>query len=149
MNVLEVLLAPLRAVQEALANVGWDRPSTRLGISFLVASAVFFLANFADKAWLSYQVAQEKQQQMATIQQTEQQIAQLKATLNNLHSRSYYKQAARQYGYVMPGDIQIEIQKSVAEPQGVAQQGNVPTPVPTSTHDSVLRRVLQAVVPGI
>lgn len=149
MNVLEVLLAPLRAVREALASIGWDRPSTRLGISFLVASAVFFLANFADKAWLSYQVAQERQQQVAAIQQTVQQIAQLKATLNNLHSQAYYKQVARQYGYVMPGDIQLEIQKSPSGSQGSVQQRSVPTAVPARTPDSVLRRVLQAVVPGI
>jgi cell division protein FtsB len=144
-----MLLAPLRAVREALASVGWERPSTRVGISLLVASAVFFLANFADKAWLSYQVAQERQQEVATIQQTDQQIAQLKATLADLHSESYYKEAARQYGYVMPGDIQLDIRNRPSQAQGATPQRTAPAPAPTLTRDSLLRRVLQAVVPGL
>jgi cell division protein FtsB len=146
---MEVLLAPLLAVREALADIGWDRPSTRLGISFLIASGIFFLANFADKAWLSYQVAQQRQQQIAAIQQTDQQIQQLKATLNDLHSQSYYVQTARKYGYVKPGDIQLEIHQIPVEQQIAAPQRSIPAPTRVPAHDSLLRRVLQAVVPGL
>jgi cell division protein FtsB len=146
---MEVLLAPLRAVRESLADIGWDRPSTRLGISFLIASGIFFLANFADKAWLSFQVAQQRQQQVAAIQQTNQQIQQLKATLNDLHSQSYYVQAARKYGYVKPGDIQLEIHQMSAPQQSIPPQRSVTAPPTVPAHDSVLRRVLQAVVPGL
>jgi cell division protein FtsB len=146
---MEMLLAPLRAVREALADIGWDQPSTRLGISFLIASGIFFLANFADKAWLSYQVAQERQQQSAAIQQTDQQIQQLKSTLNDLHSPSYYVQAARKYGYVKPGDIQLEVQKSIVDQQSGVPQRGVPAPSHAPARDSLLRRVLQAVVPGL
>lgn len=141
--------SPLRALRESLASVGWERASTRLGAALLVVSAIFFAANFAEKAWLSYQFAQVKAARLAQIAAAEAQISQLHHDLAYLHSRPFYVQEARRYSYVQPGDIPLEISVLPA-----ADSAPPPAPAPvahtrTPQHESWLRRILQAIVPGI
>ena len=128
----------------------FDRTSTRLGVALLVVSAIFFAANFADKAWTSYQVAGQRQDRIAQISAMNTQIQQLKSDLVSLKSSDYYLQAARHYGYVRPGDIQIEVMNSLvlstAGPSGSAVAAVAP---PQGKSPFVLRRVLEAIVPGL
>ena len=128
----------------------FDRTSTRLGVALLVVSAIFFAANFADKAWTSYQVAGRRQDRIAQISAMSAQIQQLKADLVSLKSSDYYLQAARHYGYVRPGDIQIEVTNNLVPTTAGPVGGAVAAvPPPQDKSPSVLRRVLQAIVPGL
>jgi len=132
--------------------------STRLGVALLIVSAFFFSANFADKAWLSYQVRQQKQQQLARIAEVKREISQYRHDLAYLHSRAYYVQAARAYGYVLPGDTQIQLSVSnVAQssPPATVLTSQLTQPA-TPKHKSTLsfwQRWLQAaatlIVPGL
>jgi cell division protein FtsB len=130
--------------------VKFDRTSTRLGVALLVVSAIFFAANFADKAWISYQVAGQRQDRIAQIAKMNSQIQQMKTDLVSLKSSDYYLQAARLYGYVRPGDIQIEVTNtpglSSAGPGGSAVAS---VAQPPDKSQSVLRRVLEAIAPGL
>jgi cell division protein FtsB len=130
--------------------VKFDRTSTRLGVALLVVSAIFFAANFADKAWTSYQVAGRRQDRIAQIAKMNAQIQQLKTDLVSLKSADYYLQAARHYGYVRPGDIQIEI-TNIPGPSAVGPSGSAvaSVPAPQDKSQSVLRRVLEAIAPGL
>jgi cell division protein FtsB len=123
--------------------------STRLGVSLLVVSAIFFAANFADKAWVSYQVGQAKQQRLAAIAETSAKINQLKHDLSYLHSSAYYRQAARQYGYVEPGDIQLSLTQGPPAQDAVVDRSSPQPAAHSKLHDSVLHRLLQSVVPGL
>jgi hypothetical protein len=139
----------IRSMQESFASIGWDRMSSRLGISLLVVSALFFAANFADKAWVSYQVGQEKQQRLADIAIASAQISSLKQDLSYLHSKTYYMQVARRYGYVQPGDIQLELNQIPAPPSTAGDRPAQPAAKQAKQHESLLHRLLQAVVPGL
>jgi hypothetical protein len=139
----------VRTLREAIASVGWDKASGRLGITLLVVSAVFFAANFADKAWVSYQVGQAKQQRVEAIGLLSNQIQTLQQDLTYIHSRSYYMQEARKYGYVQPGDIQLELTTQAAPSVGAPDRVAVPTTVQHKASQSLLHRLLQAVVPGL
>lgn len=137
-----------RVIRESLASVGWDRASTRLGAALLVVSAIFFAANFADKVWLSYQFAQAKTDRLNQIAATQGQIAQYRHDLAYLHSRTFYVQEARRYGFVQPGDYQLQVSVQGSTPAETPLTA-VPTAAPVSHHESWLRRFLQAIVPGI
>jgi cell division protein FtsB len=139
----------MRAFRGSFSSVGWDSMSTRLGVSLLVVSAIFFAANFADKAWVSYQVGQAKQQRLAAIAETSTRISQLKHDLSYLHSSAYYRQAARQYGYVEPGDIQLAVTQGAPSQDSVVVRSAQDPNVHPKPHESVLHRLLQAVVPGL
>lgn len=138
-------------VRESFASIGLNRMSTRLGIALLVVSSIFFAANFADKAWVSYQVAQQKQQLVAQIQQTNQQIGQLNTDLKYMHTRPYYIQAARQFGFVQPGDIPVSISTSAAPAPAPApdQASTHPVARPAPHRVSIFRRILESIVPGL
>jgi hypothetical protein len=123
--------------------------STRLGISLLVVSAIFFAANFADKAWISYQTDQSKQQRLASISAASATISTLKQDLSYLHSTSYYMQEARRYGYVRPGDIQLEVTQLPQAPASSAGGISTPPTPHAKPRESLLHRLLQAVVPGL
>ncbi len=128
----------------------FDRTSTRLGVALLVVSAIFFAANFADKAWTSYQVAAQRQDRIAQIASMNAQIQQLKTDLVSLKSSDYYLQAARRYGYVRPGDIQIEVTNNpVPASTGPAGDAVAAVTQPQDKSQSVLRRVLEAIAPGL
>ena len=133
----------------AYRSVGWDKASGRLGITLLIVSAVFFAANFADKAWVSYQAGQDKQQRIAQVNMLTSQIQGLKQDLSYAHSRSFYMQEARKYGYVQPGDIQLEISALSSSSSGTVQVAQAPAPKHKAQNDSLLHRLLQAVVPGL
>lgn len=143
---------PARLLRDSFSSIGLDRMSTRLGIALLIVSAIFFAANFADKAWVSYQVAQEKQARLYEIRQTQEQIGQLTGDLKYMRTRAYYVQAARAFGFVQPGDIPVAIQPAspiappVAADRAVAQPSGRP---PAHHKESVFRRILQAIVPGL
>jgi cell division protein FtsB len=130
--------------------VKFDRTSTRLGVALLVVSAIFFAANFADKAWTSYQVAGQRQDRIAQIAKVTAQIQQMKTDLVSLKSSDYYLQAARHYGYVRPGDIQIEV-TNMPGPTSTGPAGSAVASVahPPDKSQSVLRRVLEAIAPGL
>lgn len=139
----------VRTIREAVSSVGWDKASSRLGISLLVVSAVFFAANFADKAWVSYQVGQDKQQRIAAIAALEAKIHKDEQDLTYSSTRSYYMEAARNLGYVQPGDIQLQLTTQM--PQSAAMSDH-PAQAPAKTseqHESLLHKLLQAVVPGL
>lgn len=136
-------------MRESLSTIGWERVSTRLGAALLVVSAIFFAANFADKAWLSYQFGQAKHQRLLEISQTEQQIGQLKRDLVYYHSRPYYLREARRYGFELPGDIPIEAVTSGSQSDVAAPAQIASTVTPIAHHQSLLRRILQAIVPGL
>jgi len=138
----------VRAVREAVRTLGWDKASSRLGISLLVVSAVFFAANFADKAWTSYQLGQEKQAQMAAIAALTSQNQQYEQQLTYANSRSFYRTEARKYGYVEPGDIQLNLSTYGLASSPAPVQSAQPTATPTE-QPSLLRRLLQAIVPGL
>jgi cell division protein FtsB len=128
----------------------FDRTSTRLGVALLVVSAIFFAANFADKAWTSYQVAGQRQDRIAQIAAMNAKIQLLKTDLVSLKSSDYYLQAARQYGYVRPGDIQIEVtSKLLPASSGPAGGAVAAVTPPQDKSQSVLRRVLEAIAPGL
>ena len=148
---MRLVVSPLaRTLRETFNAVGWERTSTRLGIALLVVSGIFFAANFADKAWISYQVAQVRQQRLEQIQATTQQIQQLKHDLAYMHSRAYYVQAARHYGYIQPGDMQIQVISESSPPSpSVGDSGVAMAPTHQTSHESLLRRMLQAIVPGL
>jgi hypothetical protein len=141
----------VRLVQASFASIGLDRVSTRLGIALLVVSSIFFAANFADKAWVSYQVARQKQDLLLQIAQTKQQITRSTTELKYMHTRPYYVEAARAFGYVQPGDYQITINAAPAPPQATSPSPRVANPAPRSPRhqQSILRRFLDAVVPGL
>lgn len=143
--------ALIQLVRASFASIGLDRMSTRLGIALLVVSSVFFAANFADKAWVSYQVARQKQDLLMQIAQTRQQIAQYNNDLKYMHTRAYYVQAARQFDYVQPGDIPVSISAAPAPSQGTApaQSAARPATKPAAHHESLFRRWLEAIVPGL
>jgi len=128
----------------------FDRTSTRLGVALLVVSAIFFAANFADKAWTSYQVAGQRQDRIAQIASMNAKIQHLKSDLVSLQSADYYLQTARNYGYVRPGDIQIEVTNNRIPTSSSSTGGAVAavTP-PQDKSQSVLRRVLEAIAPGL
>lgn len=136
-----------KLLRDSFASVGMERMSTRLGIALLVVSSIFFAANFADKAWMSYQVAQERHHYVLQIEQVRQQIAQYSSDLKYMRTRPYYVQAARAYGYVQPGDVPVSIQQApqLAAPPQVTR-GAVP---PAPQHKSLLRRFVEMVVPGL
>jgi len=141
----------VQVLRDSFASIGLDRVSTRLGIALLVVSSLFFAANFADKAWVSYQVAQQKQQLISQIQQTQAQIAKFNGDLKYMQTRSYYVEAARTFGFVQPGDIPVSISTSSAPSPSsvVAQDTRAGTSPATVKHqDSVFTRVMQAIVPG-
>ena len=129
----------------------FDRTSTRLGVALLVVSAIFFAANFADKAWTSYQVSAQRQDRIAQIASMNAKIQRLKTDLVNLKSSDYYLQTARNYGYVRPGDIQIEVTNQPAPATNSAVSGAVAavTTPAQAKGESVLRRVLEAIAPGL
>jgi len=141
---LSDLTKPIRA---SFARLGLDQISTRLGIALLIVSAVFFAANFADKAWVGYQVAQEKRAKIELIRQTEGQIRALNAQLIYMKTRAYYVQAARPFGYQLAGDIPVTISVS----PGAAVSGDVAPPVatPRPKRESIWRKIISAIVPGI
>jgi hypothetical protein len=143
---LKRLLWGLRA---AFRSVGWDKASGRLGITLLIVSAVFFAANFADKAWVSYQAGQEEQQRVAAVNQLNSQIQALQQELTYAHSRSFYMQEARKYGYVQPGDVQLQISSTVAPSNDTVQVDLPPAVKHKTQNNSLLHRLLQAVVPGL
>jgi hypothetical protein len=144
-----VLSSLVRLIRDSLRSVGWDKVSTRLGVALLVVSAILFAANFADKVWLSYQFAQAKQQRLADIADAKQQIYQYQHELAYLHSRAFYVQEARRYGYVQPGDYQLQVTVQNADPDAAPPPAApAATPAPKH-HESWLHRLLQAVVPGI
>lgn len=140
----------LAAIRRVFAGLALDRTSTRLGVALLFVSALFFAANFADKAWTSYKVAEQRQQRIEQISAMNTQIQQLKQDLVTLQSGSYYLQAARAYGYVRPGDIQIEVVNTTI-PTLTSSGGGAVAAVPPHREksESPLRRVLQAIVPGL
>ena len=127
----------------------FDRTSTRLGVALLVVSAIFFAANFADKAWTSYQVAGQRQDRIAQIARVNAQIQQMKSDLVSLKSSDYYLQAARVYGYVRPGDIQIEVTHTPGIAAGSSGNAIASVAQPPDKSQSVLRRVLEAIAPGL
>jgi cell division protein FtsB len=139
-------------VRDSFASLGLDRISTRLGIALLVVSGLFFSANFADKAWVSYQVAQQKAQLIATIQQTQQQITTYSSDLKFMHTRAYYVEAARDFGFVQPGDIPVSI-TTISPPANSSGSAThpaaaSPAPTPATQQPSVFTRIMQAIVPG-
>jgi hypothetical protein len=138
-----------RLARASFASVGLDRMSTRLGIALLLVSSIFFAANFADKAWVSYQVARQKQDLLTQIAQTNQQIVQLNSDLKYMHTRPYYVQAARQFDYAEPGDIPVSISAAPAPAQAPVQQRARPAVKPATHHESIFRRLLEAIVPGL
>jgi len=140
----------VHVLRDSFASIGLDRVSTRLGIALLIVSSLFFAANFADKAWVSYQVAQEKQQLITQIEQTQQQIAKFNTDLKYMQMRSYYVQAARTFGFVQPGDIPVSISTSSAPAQSSAVMDSHAGASPASARhqDSIFTRVMQAIVPG-
>ena|GEM_PF-1397147 len=132
------------------AGIAWDRTSTRLGVALLLVSALFFAANFADKAWTSLNVSHQRQQTIEQIAAINAQIDQLKQDMVNLRSGSYYLQAARSYGFVRPGDQQIEVVRNTVPSITATGSGAVAGVPPISAKtESPLRRVLQAIVPGL
>lgn len=140
--------ATLRELEQRLKRpfngVGWDRMSTRLGVTLLVVSAIFFAANFADKAWLSYQVSQQKHQRLVQIAELQQQIQQYQGDLKYLHTTQYYVNAARPYGYVRQGDIQLQV-----PPISVTSVAPARAPEPvTQQHESLFGRLIQSISPG-
>jgi cell division protein FtsB len=138
-----------RLLRTSWASVGLDHMSTRLGIALLVVSSIFFAANFADKAWVSYQVAQQKQQLLQEIQQTKQQISQASSELKYMHTRPYFVEAARQFDFVRPGDSLVSISTAPAPAAGSDLAGVQPAAKPPAHATSLLRRFLDAVVPGL
>jgi hypothetical protein len=144
-----VLSSLVRLVRDSLRTVGWEKVSTRLGVALLVVSAIFFAANFADKVWLSYQFAQAKQQRLAEIADAKRQIYDYQHQLAYLHSRTFYVQEARRYGYVQPGDYQLQVTVQDAAPDAAPPPAAPSTPPVPKHHESWLHRLLQAVVPGI
>ena len=128
----------------------FDRSSTRLGVALLIVSAIFFAANFADKAWTSYQVAGQRQQRIARIAAMNAQIKQLKSDLVSLKSPDYYLQAARHYGYVRPGDIQIEVMNNLI-PSATTPSGGAVAAVatPAVKTNRCFAEFLEAIVPGL
>jgi hypothetical protein len=144
-----VLRSLVRLLRDSFGAVGWDKISTRLGVALLVVSAIFFAANFADKVWLSYQFAQAKQQRLAEIADAKRQIYEYQHELAYLHSRAFYVVEARRYGYVQPGDYQLQVSVQDAGPDAAPPPAApAATPAPKH-HESLLRRILQAIVPGI
>ena len=141
---LRELTKPIRA---SFSRLGLDQISTRLGIALLIVSAIFFAANFADKAWVGYQVAQEKRAKIELIRQTESQIQGLNTQLKYMKTRGYYIQEARAYGYQLPGDIPVSI--SVAPPAAASGDAALPIPTPQPKRESVWRKIISAIVPGI
>ncbi len=137
------------SLRAAYRSVGWDKATGRLGISLLIVSAVFFAANFADKAWVSYQTGQDKLQRIAEINSLNSQIRTLQQDLTFAHSRSFYMQEARKYGYVQPGDIQLEISPLVSPGSDTVPLAALPAPKQKPQNDSLLHRLLRAVVPGL
>ena len=130
-------------------GLGLERLSTRLGITLLIVSAIFFAANFADKAWLSYQVAQERHQREAQIQLITAQIAVVQHDLSYMKTRAYYVQAARDLGFVRPGDVQLNIKVAPA-PDVAADLGAArPAPATHSRHGSLLDAIMRLIVPGV
>ncbi len=137
-------------LRQVFSGIVWDRTSTRLGAALLLVSALFFAANFADKAWTSLNVSHQRQQTIEQISAINAQIDQLKQDMVNLQSGSYYLQAARAYGFVRPGDQQIEVVRNTLPSTISAAGGAVAALPPTSAkNESPLRRVLQAIVPGL
>lgn len=144
----------VRALREAVRSVGWDKATSRLGISLLLVSAVFFAANFADKAWTSYQLGQEKQQRIAAIASLTTLNQSLDQQLTYANSRAYYREEARKYGYVQPGDIELDLTTSgpsASSTSGAPTSDIAPQPSakPGAPHESFLHRLLQAIVPGL
>lgn len=130
-------------------GLGLERLSTRLGITLLIVSAIFFAANFADKAWLSYQVAQERHQREAQIQQITAQINTVQRDLNYMKTRAYYVQAARDLGFVQPGDVQLNIKVAPA-PAVTGDFSEVQrAPAPLARHESLLDKIMRLIVPGV
>lgn len=144
----------IQLLRDSFASIGLDRVSTRLGIALLAVSSLFFAANFADKAWVSYQVSQQKQQLITQIQVTEQQITKYTGDLKYMTTRPYYVEQARTFGFVQPGDIPVSISTSSAPAQPVAGAADArtspinATPKPKAQHDSIFKRIMQAIVPG-
>jgi hypothetical protein len=147
------LLSLLKLLGRPVTGVGWDRMSTRLGVALLIVSAFFFAANFADKAWLSYQVSQEKRQAQAQIAEIQREIAQYHHDLAYYHSRAFYVQRARVYGYVLPGDTKIQVGVSTvvqpATPSGDASSSLTRPASNRNSHLSLLQRWVRAIVPGL
>ena len=129
-------------------GLGLERLSTRLGITLLVVSAVFFAANFADKAWLSYRVAQERHQRQAQIQQITAQISAVQRDLGYMKTRAYYVQAARDLGFVQPGDVQLDIKVTPAAVAGDLVEARS-APAPHVRHESLLDKIMRLIVPGV
>lgn len=150
--VIKPVDSAVQLLRDSFASIGFDRVSTRLGIALLVVSSLFFAANFADKAWVSYQVSQQKQALIAQIQQTQQQITSMGSDLKFMQTRAYYVEAARTFGFVQPGDIPVNITTSPASaPQGTTAGAPLATAVPTAKphkSQSMLQRIFQALVPG-
>jgi hypothetical protein len=142
----------VESVKVAFTSVGWNRASGRLGVSLLIVSALFFAANFADKAWVSYQAGQQKQERMVAIGAVSAQIQTLRQQLVFARSRTYYmQQAEKYYGYVQPGDIELQLNLQPVRVVGAADQPlAMAMAKPTArTNGSLLHRLLQAVVPGL
>ncbi|HVA91415.1 MAG TPA: hypothetical protein VNL71_16410 [Chloroflexota bacterium] len=137
-------------LRQVFAGIAWDRTSTRLGVALLLVSALFFAANFADKAWTSFNVSHQRQQTIEQISAINAQIDQLKQDMVNLQAGSYYLQAARAYGFVRPGDQQIEVVRNTL-PSTISTAGGAVAALPSTSakSESPLRRVLQAIVPGL
>lgn len=130
-------------------GLGLERLSTRLGITLLIVSAIFFAANFADKAWLSYQVVQERHQREAEIRQITAQIDAAQRDLSYMKSRAYYVQAARDLGFVQPGDVQLNITVAAPVPASITDTGDAHrAAAPPPRHESLLDRVMALIVPG-
>ncbi|HEY8285007.1 MAG TPA: hypothetical protein VIJ28_11535 [Chloroflexota bacterium] len=137
-------------LRQVVAGITWDRTSTRLGVALLLVSALFFAANFADKAWTSLNVSHQRLQTIEQIAAVNSQIDQLKQDMVNLRSGAYYLQAARAYGFVRPGDQQIEVVRNTIPNIASTSTGAVAALPPlTGKAESPLRRVLQAIVPGL
>jgi hypothetical protein len=148
------LLSLLKLLGKPVTGVGWDRMSTRLGVALLIVSAIFFAANFADKAWLSYQVSLEKRQAQAQIAEIKREIGQYHHDLAYYHSRAFYVQKARVYGYVLPGDTKIQVGVSnVVQPTtpsgDVTSSVSRPATSKHSGHLSLLQQWARAIVPGL
>lgn len=148
MLVIKPVDSLVHVLRESFASIGLERVSTRLGIALLVVSSLFFAANFADKAWVSYQVAQQKAQLITEIRQAKQQIGQFSTDLKYMQTRAYYVEAARNFGFVQPGDLPLSISTTAASPQATTTADSAPPPLAKKHSESFFTRVMQAIVPG-
>lgn len=87
----------------------------RVGIALVAVAAFFFVANFANKAWTSYQAKQQVQVVNEQITAITAQNNQLRQQIAYDHTKQYVVRVARdKLLYVQPGDIILRVQAPVS-----------------------------------